>query len=66
MISDSSKIDGEINKLNKELEEMANEFNLLVKMNIKAEQDQSLWRKKYAELEEKYKNKESEYKKLVS
>ena len=66
MISDSLKIDGEINKLTKELEEMANEFNLLVKMNTKTQQDQSLWRKKYAELEEKYKNKESEYKKLVS
>ena len=66
MISDSLKIDGEINKLTKELEEMANEFNLLVKMNTKTQQDQTLWRKKYAELEEKYKNKESEYKKLVS
>lgn len=66
VIGDSSKIDGEINKLTKELEEMANEFNLLVKMNTKTQQDQSIWRKKYAELEEKYKNKESEYKKLVT
>ncbi|HIU70228.1 MAG TPA: recombinase family protein [Candidatus Enterosoma merdigallinarum] len=66
VIGDSSKIDGEINKLTKELEEMANEFNLLVKMNTKTQQDQSIWRKKYAELEEKYKKKESEYKKLVT
>ena len=47
-------------------EEMANEFNLLVKMNTKTQQDQSTWRKKYAELEEKYKNKESDYKKLAT
>lgn len=33
---------------------MANEFNLLVKMNTKTQQDQSIWRKKYAELKEKY------------
>ena len=66
VIGDSSKIDGEINKLTKELEEMANEFNLLVKMNTKTQQDQSIWRKKYAELEGKYKNKESEYKKLAT
>ena len=45
---------------------MANEFNLLVKMNTKTQQDQSIWRKKYEELEEKYKNKESEYKKLAT
>ena len=45
---------------------MANEFNLLVKMNTKTQQDQSIWRKKYAELEDKYKNKESEYKNLIS
>ena len=41
VIGDSSKIDGKINKLTKELEEMANEFNLLVKMNTKTQQDQS-------------------------
>ena len=29
---------------------MANEFNLLTKMNTKTKQDQSIWRKKYAEL----------------
>lgn len=60
------KIDGELNKLVKEKEAIHNEFNLLVKMNTKTQQDQSIWRKKYAELEDKYKNKESEYKKLVA
>lgn len=45
---------------------MANEFNLLVKMNTKTQQDLSIWRKKYAELEDKYKNKESEYKNLIN
>ena len=66
VLCDTAKLDEEINKLSKELEEMANEFNLLVKMNTKTQQDQSIWRKKYAELEEKYKNKESEYKNLIS
>ena len=49
-----------------EKEETHNEFNFLVKLNIKIQQDQSTWRKKYAELEDKYKNKESEYKNLIS
>lgn len=39
---------------------MDNEFKLLFKMTNKTQQDQSIWRKKYAELEEKYKNKECE------
>ena len=64
VICDTAKLDEEINKLAKELEEMANEFNLLVKMNIKTQQDQNIWRKKYAELEDKYKNKNSEYIKI--
>ena len=66
LITDVFKIDGELNKLVKEKEEIHNEFNLLVKMNTKIQQDQSIWRKKYAELEDKYKNKESEYKNLIS
>ena len=66
LITDVFKIDGELNKLVKEKEEIHNEFNLLVKMNTKTQQDQSIWRKKYAELEDKYKNKESEYKNLIS
>ena len=41
-------------------------FNLLVKMNAQTQQDISIWRKKYAELEDKYKAKEVEYKKLVN
>ena len=60
------KIDGELNKLVKEKEEIYNEFNLLVKINTKTQQDQSIWRKKYAELKDKYKNKESDYKSLIS
>ena len=45
---------------------MDNEFKLLFKMTNKTQQDQSIWRKKYAELEDKYKNKESEYKNFIS
>ena len=55
MIADVLKIDGELNKLVGEKEETHNEFNFLVKLNIKIQQDQSTWRKKYAELEDKYK-----------
>ena len=54
MLGVSLKIDCK-NKITKELEEMANEFNLLVKMNTKTQQDKSIWRKKCAELEGKYK-----------
>ena len=35
-------------------------------MNTKTQKDQTIWRKKYAELEDKYKNKESEYKNLIN
>lgn len=35
----------------KEKEGIHNEFNLLVKMNNKTQQDQTIWRKKYEELE---------------
>ncbi len=45
---------------------MNKEFELLVKMNTTAQQDQTIWWKKYAELEDKYKNKESEYNNLIS
>lgn len=55
MLGVSSKSDNEINRLIKRLEEMVNEFNLLVKMNTKTQQDQSIWQKKYAELEENIK-----------
>ncbi len=66
VLCDTAKLDDEISKLSEELEEMANEFNLLVKMNTKTQQDQSIWRKKYAELEGKYKNKEEEYNNLIA
>ena len=66
VLCDTAKLDEEINKLSKGIEDMANEFNLIVKMSTKTQQDQSIWRKKYAELEEKYKSKESEYKNLIS
>ena len=35
-------------------------------MNTTTQQDQTIWRKKYAELEDIYKNKECEYKNLIS
>ena len=66
VLCDTAKLDEEINKLSKGIEDMANEFNLLVKMNTKTQQEQSIWQKKYAELEEKYKNKENEYKNLIN
>ena len=40
-------------------------FELLVKMNTTTQQDQTIWRKKYAELEDIYKNKEAELNSLV-
>ena len=66
LITDVFKIDGELNKLVKEKEEIHNEFNLLVKMNTKTQQDQSILRKSMQNLKINIKNKESEYKKLVS
>ena len=39
---------------------MDKEFELLVKMNTTTQQDQTIWWKKYAELEDIYKNKEDE------
>lgn len=59
-------MDKQIEALTNELKDMNKEFELLVKMNTTTQQDQTIWRKKYAELEEKYKNKESEYKKLAT
>ena len=44
---------------------MNKEFELLVKMNTTTQQDQTIWRKKYAELEDIYKNKEAELKSLI-
>ena len=59
-------MDKQIEALSNELNDMNKEFELLVKMNTTAQQNQTIWRKKYAELEEKYKNKECEYKNLIS
>lgn len=59
-------MDKQIEALTNELKDMNKEFELLVKMNTTTQQDQTIWRKKYAELEEKYKNNESEYKKLAT
>lgn len=50
----------------KEKEEVRNEYNLLVKMNTKSQQNPLIWRKKYVELVEKYKTKENEYKNLIN
>ena len=61
---DISALDKQIETLTNELNDMNKEFELLVKMNTTTQQDQTIWRKKYAELE--YKNKESDYKKLAT
>lgn len=50
----------------KEKEEERNEYNLLVKMNTKSQLNSLIWRKKYVELEEKYKNRENEYRNLIN
>ena len=44
---------------------MNKEFELLVKINTTAQQDQTIWRKKYVELEDIYKNKDAELNSLV-
>ena len=44
---------------------MNKEFELLVKVNTSTQQDQTIWRKKYAELEDIYKNKEAELNSLI-
>ena len=44
---------------------MNKEFELLVKMNMTTQQDQTIWRKKYAELEDIYQNKEVELNSLI-
>lgn len=41
-------------------------FNLLVEMNTQTRQDISIWRKKHAELEDIYKNKEYELNSLIT
>lgn len=65
LLADTSQLDAGIGGLKRELEEMSKEFNLLVKMNTRSQQDQAVWRKRYSELEDEYKRKEEECKKLV-
>ena len=62
---DRSALDRQIEALTNALNDMNKEFELLVKMNTTTQQDQTIWRKKYAELEDIYKNKEAELNSLV-
>ena len=62
---DTSALDKQIEALTNELNDMNKEFELLVKMNTTTQQDQTIWRKKYAELEDIYKNKEVELNSLI-
>ena len=63
---DASSLDKQIEALSNELKDMNKEFKLLVKMNTTTQQDQTIWRKKYAELEDIYKNKEAELNSLIT
>lgn len=63
---DTSSLDKQIETLSNELKDMNKEFELLVKMNTTTQQDQTIWRKKYAELEDIYKNKEAELNSLIA
>ena len=62
---DTSPLDKKIEALTNDLNDMNKEFELLVKMNTTTQQDQTIWRKKYAELEDFYKNKEVELNSLI-
>ena len=63
---DTSSLDKQIEALSNELKDMNKEFELLVKMNTTTQQDQTIWRKKYAELENIYKSKEAELNLLIT
>ncbi len=63
---DASSLDKQIEALSNELNNINKEFELLVKMNTTTQQDQTIWRKKYAELEDIYKNKEAEVNLLIT
>ena len=62
---DISALDKQIETLTNELNDMSKEFELLVKMNTTTQQNQTIWRKKYAELEDIYKNKKVELNSLI-
>lgn len=66
LLTDTSKLEAKFEKVKEALEEYAKEFRLLIDTNTKTIQDQDIWKKKYAELEEKYKNKEEEHNKLIT
>ena len=59
-------MDKQIEALSNELNDMNKEFELLVKRNATTQQDQTIWWKKYAELEDIYKNKEDELNSLIT
>ena len=59
-------MDKQIEALSNELNDMNKEFELLVKMNTTTQQDQMIWWKKFAELEDIYKNKEDELNSLIT
>ena len=63
---DTSPLNKQIEALFNELNDMKKEYELLVKMNTNTLQDQTIWRKKYAELEDIYKNKEVELNSLIT
>ena len=63
---DASSLDKQIEVLSNELNDMNKEFELLFKMNTTTQQDQTIWWKKYAELEDIYKNKEDELNSLIT
>ena len=62
---DTSSLDKKIEALTNELNDMNKEFELMVKVNTTTQQDQTIWQKKYAELEDIYKNKEVELNSLI-
>ena len=63
---DTSSLNKQIEASSNELKDMNKEFELLVKMNMTTQQDQTIWLKKYAELEDIYKNKEDELNSLIT
>lgn len=58
-LTDTRDIDIKISRLNAELEKLAKGIETLVKENTWTVKDQEIWKKKYAELEDSYKNKVS-------
>ena len=63
---DASSLDKQIEALSNELNDMNKEFEQLVKVNTTTQQDQTIWWKKFAELEDIYKNKEDELNSLIT